>query len=101
VEPYPNRNRDRNRNQNGMGSGHEKLDTGRLCIGYVAWVYEKAAPFIGQYEINGFAPAGQYRLISIPIPIAISIRMEINFMISPHFLSLKNDSIPSFLISDF
>jgi four helix bundle protein len=33
-----------------MGLGHEKLDVYRLSIGYVAWVYEKAAGLNGVHR---------------------------------------------------
>ena len=33
-----------------MGIGHEKLDVYRLSIGYVAWVYEKAASLKGVHR---------------------------------------------------
>ena len=45
-----------------MALGHEKLDVYRLAIGYVAWVYEKAARLEGVHRAtNGCGPAHRFR----------------------------------------
>ena len=51
-----------------MGLGHEKLDVYRLAIGYVAWVYEKAASLEGVHR----AARDQWLRASQSIPLNIA-----------------------------
>ena len=57
-----------------MALGHERLDVYRLAIGYVAWVYGKAATLEGIHRAarDQWLRASQ----SIPIPIPITIWMR-------------------------
>ena len=51
-----------------MSLGHEKLDVYRLAIGYVAWVYEKAAKLDGVHR----AARDQWLRASQSIPLNIA-----------------------------
>lgn len=51
-----------------MALGHEKLDGYRLSIGYVAWVYEKAATLEGVHR----AARDQWLRASQSIPLNIA-----------------------------
>jgi four helix bundle protein len=51
-----------------MGLGHEKIDVYRLSIGYVAWVYEKAAGLSGVHR----AARDQWLRASQSIPLNLA-----------------------------